>query len=407
MYRQRTPTSTQSLTPSAVVADASAWTQPSWGNAAAAEQLTGQGPAGDIAGRAATTASVGPTGLAAHFPEVLHVLDSYLQGVEADDMRREGTITDPHNGLAVRVPQAKAQAGWNHERFGDHLMNRYAFQPSGERTVAPDDNTLRFLAPGLNTPAAEAARRTQYYADHLGQPMVHLHNGTRQDAQSPMANRLDYLENTITRSVPGHSTDLIDSMSQVLSTALTGAEPQDVHAILYSDSTLAGSRAIGRVRQQMIESRVAGGMPPDRASAEVGALLEKHLFVEMHGNVVDDLPAGPRYMLWADRKDQLTHQPLPGGKTAGLSARNPDNDANTVYVEYDGPIGGEDSHNLAATGVHAVRSTWAANGVSSSQELFERAKANGGQVAPHLPYAGDVTQLWNPANDPALQQKKP
>lgn len=385
-----------------------------WGNAAAVEQLgsRGAGAAGSLRdnGQGILDALVSTTapGLAGPATDLMQTVGYWLDAVETDDMRREGTFSDPRTGGAVDVGQARAEAGADQQRLGDHLMERYAFQPRGARTVAGDDRTLRLFAPGLNTPEPEASRRTQYYADHLGQPLVHLHNGTRQEAPVPGANRLDYLDNAVTRAVPDRSTDLIDSMTDVLSTALTGADPQDVHAILYSDSTLSGSRAIGRVRHQMVEARVAGGMAPEQATAEVEALLAEHLFVEMHGNVVDDLPAGPRYLLWADRKDGLTHQALPGtGGTVGLSARNPDADADAVYVEYDGPIGGEDAHNLAATGVHAVRATWAANGVSSSQELFERAKANGGQVAPHLPYEGDVTQLWNPANDPALQQKKP
>ena len=413
MKQQALPTSVSPApaTPSAGPAAAAPTVQP-WGNAAAATEIAQGGfgaqiqqGLGGVLRQAQDLAGQGQR--AVHgAAQTLGEVGQRAMGRGTGDIRREGTFTDPASGRPVTVGRAKAEASAQRERLGDHLMDRYAFQPSGRRTTPPGDDTLRLFSPGLNTPEPEASRRTQYYANQLGQPMVHLHNGSNADAKMPGAANLDYATFAATRLPMGRSTPLIDSMAQVLSAALTGAKPQDVHAILYSDSTVAGSRAIARVRQQMIASRLQNGMDAKRATAEVQQLLDRHLFVEMHGNVTDDLPAGPRYLMWADRKDDLTHKDLPGtDRTLGLHGKNRDRDANAVYVDYNGPYGGADAHNLAATGVHAVRATWAANGVDSSQELFERARANGGQLKPPGPIQGDPKRLWNPRNDPNYGKK--
>lgn len=317
------------------------------------------------------------------------------------DIRREGTFTDPSSRKPVPMDTALAEARSSGQPLGAWLMDRYAFQPKGERTTPANDETLRFFSPGLNTPEPEASRRTAYYANELGQPMLHLHNGTNTDARVPFAEQIDYATAGATRAGVG-KTPLLDSMVKLLQAALTGAKPQDVHAILYSDSTIAGSRAIAKVRQQMIDQRVRNGASRKAAMSETDALLEKHLFVEMHGNVVGDLPKGPRYVLWADEKDGLTHGQLVG-KDMGLSGRQRDDDAKALYVDYDGPYGGADAHNLGAVGVHAVRDTWAANGVSSSQELFER-QTRGGVKVPERT-GGDASRLWNPRNDPNWGKK--
>jgi hypothetical protein len=315
----------------------------------------------------------------------------------AGDVRRDGTLTDPGSRKPVPMDQALAEAKASKQPLGAWMMERYAFQPKGERTTAPNDATLRFFSPGLNTPEPEASRRTAHYATALGQPMLHLHNGTNTDAKVPFADQIDYVTAAATRAGVG-STPLMNSMVKLLQAALTGAKPQDVHAILYSDSTIAGSRAIATVRQQMIEQRTRGGASRKAASAETDALLEKHLFVEMHGNVAADLPKGPRYVLWADEKDGLTHGEL-GGREMGLSGRQKDADAKALYVDYDGPFGGADAHNLGAVGVRAVRETWEANGVTSSQELLDKHEAGRGVRVPART-SGDAAKLWNPRNDP-------
>ncbi len=322
-----------------------------------------------------------------------HVVHS-VQGRGSPDMRREGTLTDPKGGGAVPLDRAMAEAKAQGQTFGEWLMGRYAFQPS--QPAAPD-GTLRFFSPGLNTPEPEASKRTAYYADKLNQPMVHLHNGTNTDKSVPGSENLDYAMAMATRNT-GRTTPLIDAMVRLLKGALTGAEPQDVHAILYSDSTIAGSKAIAIVRQQMIAARMGKGKAA--AEAEVDALLRKHLFVELHGNVAADLPKGPRYVAWADQKDDLTHKKLPGGGELGLSGRHRDKDADVLYMDYAGPYGGADAHNLQAVGVHAVRQTWWANGVRDSEGLFEKAKG-GASVKPAANITGDPGKLWNPRdNDP-------
>ena len=326
-----------------------------------------------------------------------HMANS-LQGKGSADMRREGTLTDPKGRGAVPLDRAMAEAKAQGQRFGDWLMARYAFQPSAP---AAPDGTLRFFSPGLNTPEPVASQRTAYYADKLNQPMVHLHNGTNTDPAVPGSENIDYAMAMATRNT-GRTTPLIDSMVRLLKAALTGAEPQDVHAILYSDSTIAGSKAITIVRQQMIAARASKGAAA--ATKEVDALLRKHLFVELHGNVAADLPKGPRYVAWADRKDELTHKPLPGGGALGLSGQNRDSEADVLYMDYDGPYGGADAHNLQAVGVHAVRQTWWANGVRDSEGLFDKAKG-GAPVQPAQNIQGDKGKLWNPRNDPSWRPK--
>ncbi len=322
-----------------------------------------------------------------------------LTGLGGGDIRREGTLTDPKGRGAVPLDRAMSEAKEKGLTFGEWVMERYAFQPS---TPAPKDNTLRFFSPGLRTPEPEASNRTAYYADKLGQPMIHLHNGTNYDPSVPGSENVDYLAAIATRNT-NRTTPLISSMVTLLKGALTGAEPQDVHAILYSDSTIAGTKAIAIVRQQMIAARASKGQAA--AEAEVDALLKKHLFVELHGNVVGDLPKGPKYIAWADKKDDMTHKPLPWGGELGLSGKQQDSDADALYMDYSGQFGGSDAHNLQAVGVHAVRQTLWSNNVSSSKELYDKAKS-GATVKPAENITGDPGKLWNPRNDPNWGKKK-
>ena len=62
-------------------------------------------------------------------------------------------------------------------------------------------------------------------------------------------------------------------------TTVSGAEPSDVHAILYSDSTIGGTRAIAQFRAREIQRRI-GALPParrrsarDEVTREVDALF--------------------------------------------------------------------------------------------------------------------------------------
>ena len=148
------------------------------------------------------------------------------------------------------------------------------------------------------------------------------------------------------------------------------------------------------------------GMPKQKAIEEVHALLSKHLFVEMHGNVAKDLPQGPQYVLWADKKDPITH-----GKTGsvfsemGFSGTQKDSNADVLYIDYDGPFSKTDAHNLQAVGVHAVRQTWWANGVRNSQELFALYKKQGFIRVPEK-IIGDGGKLWDPHNNPDWKPPK-
>ena len=291
----------------------------------------------------------------------------------------------------MSIEKAMSEARESGATLGEWLMERYALHPSKPTS---DDDTLRIFVPGLNTPEPEASRRTAYYAEHYEQPMVHVHNGTNLDESVAGSDMLDMATAAMTRNTP-RRTPLLDSLVTILNSALAGAEPQSVHAILYSDSTIAGTLAIGIVREQMIAAR--GDQDRESAEREVDALLREHLFVELHGNVSADLPVGPRYVAWTDEKDQMTHMQLPGGRELGFSGRQQDSDADVLYVDYDGPFAGGDDHNLQAVGVHAMRQTWEENGVSDSQSLFEKSKD--GPITVPTDIQGGATELWNPENN--------
>lgn len=331
-------------------------------------------------------------------------LFNLMGGGEGRDLSREGTITDPSGGGAVTVAEAIAEAGAADGSFAAFLMQRYGFQPGIDENRAPDSDTLRVMVPGLNTPEPEASRRTALYADVQGQSMMHLHNGTYLDTQLPASEQLDYASAALTR-LGVQETELMRQLETLLQSALSGAEPADVHAILYSDSTIGGTRAIASFRAREIQRRI-NDLPPSRrrsareeVTAEVDALLREHLFVELHGNAAGDLPAGPRYLVWTDTEDQMTHTDLPWGGQLGRDAAHPDSDADAVYVDYDGPFSGGDAHNLAAGGIHVVRATLDANGVRTTEELWAKARRGEELVVPEG-VKGDVSELWDPANAP-------
>ena len=174
------------------------------GNTAWAERLTADvaglaSQGGDVLDLLGQHAGQAMDGL----QNVLHAGGDFLQrvlGRGTGDIAREGTLSHPTTGDAIDVTTALGEAEAAGARPGEWLMDRYAFQPSGERTVDEEDRTLRILVPGLNTPEPEASRRTQLYADKLGQPMVHLHNGTNLDATIPGADKLDSVSYTHLRA---------------------------------------------------------------------------------------------------------------------------------------------------------------------------------------------------------------
>lgn len=358
------------------------------GNAALGEQLqgarAGQGPGGWLGGAGNT------------LQELFHMMG----GGAGRDLSREGTITEPQSGAAVTVAQAIDEARAADGSFAAYLMSRYGFQPQVDANRAPADDTLRVMVPGLNTPEPEASRRTALYADVQGQPMMHLHNGTWLDTQMPMPDQLDYASAALTR-LGIQETELMRQLESLLDAAFQQAEPADVHAILYSDSTIGGTRAIAQFRQREIQRRIAALPSSRRRSArasvtrEVDALLKKHLFVELHGNAAGDLPQGPRYLVWTDDEDQMTNTDLPWGGQLGRDGENRDSDADAVYIDYDGPFRGGDAHNLAAGGIHVVRATLDANGVRTTRELWERARRGEEIIVPEG-VKGDARELWDP-----------
>lgn len=326
----------------------------------------------------------------------------WMRELNGSDIQREGTFSSPTDrSQGTSVDQVLEQQQGNGTSLGSTVM-QHAFHPeSGENNP---ENGMRLFVPGLNTPEAEAARRTQVYADVLGESMAHMHNGTHLEADLPYADQIDYVVALTTR-MGMKSSPLIDELTKLLSANFQQEVPEDIHAILYSDATIAGTQAISKFKKQEIARRMAQLAPFKRRSGrqkiaeEVDALLKKHLFVELHGNAVADLPAGPDYLVWTDDADPLSHKPMPGGGKMGLSDQNRDDNPDAVYVDYDGPFDNFDAHNLAAGGIHVVKETLRLNGVSSSQELYDKARS-GAKILVPKNVAGNPKELWNPHNNP-------
>ena len=201
------------------------------------------------------------------------------------------------------------------------------------------------------------------------------------------------------------SSPLIDELTKLLSANFQLETPEDIHAIRYSDSTIAGTQAISRFKRQEIARRMGQLAPLKRRSSrhkiaeEVDALLKTHLFVELHGNAVADRPAGSRYLVWTDDSDPLSHKPLPFGGRLGLSENNKDDNPDAVYIDYDDPFNNFDAHNLAAGGVHVVKQTLRLDQVSSSPELYEKAQS-GSKILIPKNVAENPKELWNSGNNP-------
>ena len=347
------------------------------------------------------------------------------------DMQREGTLTDPRDrSKAVPLAQALTEARQHGGTFGSYLMNRYGFGP--QLPEGGRGETVRFFSNGLDTPEPEASRRTRYMADTLQQPMMHLHNGTMQEDR----NVLDHVPGGLGDHVRQwadeaqalavrsglQQTEYMKQLHKLLTASLSGADPKDVHAILHSDATIGGARVIAEFKEKEIARRLSklprGRRQAARAGAtrEVEQLLKTHLFVEMHGNATPMLAQGPRYLVWTDEEDPVTHQQVPQAHKSlpwlgphlpehdlgpmGVSGRNPaDFDPNVVYVDYDGPFPGWDSHNLTAGGIHVVKAALELNGVRTTEELHAKAM-RGETIEVPKGVQGDVSELWNERNGP-------
>ena len=329
-------------------------------------------------------------------------ISSWMRELNGPDISREGTLSSPSDrSKGTSIDSIIQQQKANGSTLSSEVM-QHAFHPESGKNNP--ESGMRLFVPGLNTPEAEATRRTQVYADVLEESMVHMHNGTHLQADLPYADQIDYVVALTTR-MGIKSSPLIDELTKLLSANFQQETPEDIHAILYSDSTIAGTQAISKFRRQEIARRMAELQPSNRRSGrskvteEVDALLKKHLFVEMHGNAVADLPVGPRYLVWTDDADPLSHKPIPGGGKLGLSENNKDDNPDAVYIDYDGPFDNFDAHNLAAGGMHVVKETLRLNEVSSSQELYEKARS-GAKILVPKNVAGNPKELWNPHNNP-------
>ena len=84
-------------------------------------------------------------------------------------------------------------------------------------------------------------------------------------ADLPFAEHLDYAMAAGVRSGL-KSTPLMDSLEQLLQANFSAAEPADIHAILYSDGTIGGARAIARFRRKEIARRMEGKGRDQRAA---------------------------------------------------------------------------------------------------------------------------------------------
>ena len=326
---------------------------------------------------------------------------SLFQTLNGPDIQREGRFTDPRDpSQSVSVEQMVQRAKDQDTSLGHQVM-QHAFQP--EQTQALPKEGMRLFVPGLNTPEPEASRRTQEVARILDQPMAHMHNGTHLEADLPHADQIDYVVALMTR-MGIKSSPLIDELVRLMTANFEQDQPEPIHAILYSDSTIAGTQAISRFREEEIRNRIAKRSPSQRrsarteVSAEVDALLRKYLFVELHGNAVADLPQGPRYLVWTDTEDPISHRELPfTDQTFGLHGQQRDDNPDAIYVDYDGPFRNFDAHNLAAGGAYVVEATLRLNGVETPQELHEKAQAGEKILVPQN-VKGNPKELWNPHN---------
>ena len=136
----------------------------------------------------------------------------------------------------------------------------------------------------------------------------------------------------------------------------------------------------------------------EQVTKEVDALLNKHLFIELHGNAVADLPQGPKYLVWTDSNDPMNNQEVPFLGPLGINASRQDDNPDAEYIDFTGPFGGFDAHNLQAYGIHFVKATLEANGLKSSQELHQLIQ-DGKPILIPQDVQLDASKLWNPNND--------
>ena len=178
---------------------------------------------------------------------------SWMSELNGADIQKEGMLSSPkQNGQSRSVEQIVEASQTNGSSLSQEVM-KDAFHPkSGE---SEPENGMRLFVPGLNTPEKEATRRTQVYADVLEESMVHMHNGTHLQADLPYAEHIDYVVALTTR-MGVKSSPLIDELTKLLSANFQQETPENIHAILYSDSTIAGTQAISRVRRQEIARRM-------------------------------------------------------------------------------------------------------------------------------------------------------
>ena len=134
----------------------------------------------------------------------------WMRELNGPDIQREGTFSHPTDrSQGTSVDQVLEQQQANGTSLGSAVMQQ-AFHPkSGENSP---ENGMRLFVPGLNTPEAEAARRTQVYADVLGESMAHIHNGTHLEADLPYADQIDYVVALTTR-MGIKSSPLIDELT--------------------------------------------------------------------------------------------------------------------------------------------------------------------------------------------------
>lgn len=313
------------------------------------------------------------------------------------DRLREGTFTIPGNpSFSVTVKdvanQVKALGGLNAALMGD-----VAFHPRSGNGVQP--GVTRVFIPGLNTPEPEASRRTQYYVDRLGLSMAHLHNGTSLteevlrpsrgflDAWVP-ANKRDWLDAMMIRRGKRDS-PLGNKVADLLEAAYADPKAGLLDMAWYSDATIAGQRGMETFKQRM----VAKG----KSLEEVEKWLKAHVLVELHGNACTHLPVGPRYLVWTDRNDPLTTKPE-GNHHTGVDGRCPDkHNRDAVYVDYEGPLskaGDFESHNLAAGGIHVVAEILKRNGVTTPEQLWEKAQQGPLKIPAKGDVAPDLRERW-------------
>lgn len=289
------------------------------------------------------------------------------------------------------------------------LADHVQYVPPGAQ---PERALIRLALPGLNTPEAEAGRRARGYADVLGLPLSEMHLGTKMDQGDLVigpgrpdtfnltvpADKRDWVAAAIERA--GRTdTRAIRNLTAVLEANLSKAQPQQMELWGYSRSSITVGEALNRYTSAEIDRRASLPGAPDRASirAEVEAHLREYVTVLTVGNGYANYPDGPRYV----HAYATGQNPDPVTSRVGVREDAPQGAGrDAVFVPYESPWPGFESHNFGAVGVQAIHVTLIKNGVRTPGELWARgqqapiARAELAEIEAEIARTHGANELW-------------